>query len=54
MEKYLDRILITEDEINQRVKTLAKQIDEDYKDSDSLISICVLKGAVIFFSQLVK
>ncbi len=47
------KTLFTEQEIQVRIKQLAKQISEDYKDKDLLI-IGVLKGACIFFSDLIR
>ncbi len=51
-------LLISLDSIESRIEELAKQINEDYKDvvstDNPLIAICVLTGAVIFFSQLIK
>ena len=41
------------EEIDQRVRFLAAQINNDYKDKP-LVMICVLKGAFMFFSDLVK
>jgi len=46
-------ILFDELEISVKVKEIAKQINKDYKDKNPLI-ICVLKGAVFFFSDLCK
>lgn len=45
--------LFTEDEIKTRIKELAKQITNDYKNSDLLV-IGVLKGACIFFSDIIR
>ncbi len=47
------KILLTEADIKERVGELAKQISEDYSDKCPLM-ICVLRGAVFFFSDLVK
>lgn len=51
---YIKEIVISEKEIQQKVKSLANRINEDYKNTDSLIVICVLRGAVHFFADLVK
>ncbi len=45
--------LFTEQEIQTRIKQLADQITEDYSGRD-LLAIGVLKGAVIFFSDLIR
>lgn len=53
MDKDIQKILITEDEIKRRVKELAKEISEVYKDLFPHL-VCILKGAAIFLSDLVK
>lgn len=47
------RIILTEEQIQQRVKELGAQITEDYKDNPPVI-ICMLKGAIYFFSDLTR
>jgi len=49
----VERILIDEETLANRVKEMGRQITEDYKDKD-LVIIAILKGAVIFFSDLAK
>jgi hypoxanthine phosphoribosyltransferase len=46
------RVLITADEIKNRVKELAVDISKDYSDSDSIFLIGILKGAFIFLADL--
>lgn len=53
MYEDLKKILISETEINQRVVELAGLLDEEYKDKNPLM-VCVLKGSVIFFSDLLR
>lgn len=51
------RVLIEEYKIDRRVRALAHKISEDHKNSgNSLppVMICVLNGAFMFFSDLVK
>lgn len=47
------RLVYSEDVIQQRVKELAADIDTLYGD-EPLVIICVLKGAFMFFSDLVS
>ena len=47
------KVLISEEQINARVKELAKQISADYAGQKPLL-ICILRGAAIFFANLVK
>jgi len=49
----IKKILIDEDTLQNRVKELGSEITEDYKGKD-LFLICVLKGAVVFVSDLMK
>ena len=49
----LDRILVTKEEIAQKVRELGKRITEDYAGKEPVL-VCILKGAVIFFSDLIR
>ena len=53
MGKHIGRILLSEDEILQRVQELGRQISNDYRD-DEIIIVCVLKGAVVFLADLLR
>lgn len=45
-------VLIDEDRLQQRIRDLARAIDEDYSDNEELLLICVLKGAFMFLADL--
>ena len=47
------KVLISEEQINARVKDLAKQISADYAGRQPLL-VCILRGASLFFANLVK
>ena len=51
--KKIKNILFTEEQIQAKVKELAQQINEIYKDEE-LYVVCILKGAVIFASDLIR
>lgn len=53
MEKLAPEIMISEEQLQLRVEELAKQITQDFQGRE-LIVICVLKGAFMFCSDLVK
>ncbi len=53
MQNDIKEILISEEEIKQKIRELGKQIEKDYKDKDLLV-VCVLKGAVLFLSDLIR
>ncbi|MGN1412269.1 MAG: hypoxanthine phosphoribosyltransferase [Oscillospiraceae bacterium] len=50
---YDDSFIISEEDIKLAVKKLAEKISKDYKNKP-LIAICVLKGAIIFYSDLIR
>lgn len=49
----LERVLISADEIQDKIAVLAKQISDDYRGRDALL-VGVLKGAFIFMSDLAR
>jgi len=53
LEKDIESILITEEEIKQKVEELGKRISADYRGK-SVLMVCILKGSVVFFSDLVR
>ena len=50
----IDRILITEEEIQKRVTEIAAEIDRDYENSGQIVLIGILKGAFIFTADLAR
>ncbi|MFZ5919045.1 MAG: hypoxanthine phosphoribosyltransferase [Chloroflexota bacterium] len=52
MESNVARILIDRQRLQARVAELAAQISHDYADVDDLLLVCVLKGAIMFLSDL--
>ncbi|MBE7022172.1 MAG: hypoxanthine phosphoribosyltransferase [Ruminococcaceae bacterium] len=53
IEKDIERVLISETEIAKRVKEMAAEMDAYYKGEEVVLA-CILKGAVTFFSDLVR
>ncbi len=53
MESMIKSTLVSEEDILAKVKELGKKISEDYKGKDLLL-VGILKGAVIFMSDLVR
>lgn len=47
------KVLFTEEEIQKRIKELAEEMNKFYGDEE-VIAVCVLKGAVMFATDLVK
>ena len=55
MEQDLARILIPRDRIQERVRELAREIDEAYADdSEGLIIVPILAGSIIFLADLIR
>ena len=53
MSEEIGKILITEHEIQDKIRELAKRITEDYSDRDLLL-VGVLKGAFMLMSDLAR
>ena len=53
MLKDIESILIPQDKVQQRISEIAKQIEADYKGK-TLTMICILRGASVFFCDLVR
>lgn len=53
MKKDMEYILISEEEIKNKVKELADVLTEEYKDKNPLL-VCVLKGGMPFMADLIK
>ena len=49
----LTRVLVTREEIAASIKKLGQQITNDYQGKD-LVVVCILKGACIFFTDLIR
>ncbi len=45
---------ITAEQIAERVESLGKEVTESYEGSDPLVCICVLKGAFLFYSDIIR
>jgi hypoxanthine phosphoribosyltransferase len=53
MEKDIEKVLVSEEEIQVKIKALAEELTEEYKDRFPL-AIGVLKGAMPFMADLVR
>jgi len=47
------RVLVTREELVQRVAELGQALARDYPDQNPLL-VCVLKGAIVFFADLIR
>jgi hypoxanthine phosphoribosyltransferase len=53
-QKYLKETLIDSQSLHTRIAELGKQISQDYADSPNLLLICILKGGVMFLTDLCR
>ena len=53
LKSIIKKILVTEEEIEAIVSRLAEEINRDYADKN-LVLVCVLKGSILFTSDLSK
>ena len=47
------KVMISEEEITEKVKEIAAQINKDYADKEVFL-LCILKGSVYFTCELSK
>ena len=53
MEKDILKVLITEEQIRQRIQELGEELTRDYRDKDPII-VGVLKGVVVFYADMIR
>ena len=54
-ENDIAKVLVSEEEIAGAVKRIAREMENDFKDSDKkVLLMCTLKGAVVFLADLMK
>ena len=55
MNRDIEKIMISAEELDKITTRLAAEIDRDYKDSDKrLLMVCILKGSLVFMGDLMK
>lgn len=52
-KERIKKILISEDEIREKVKELGRVLTEEYKEKNPVL-ICPLKGSAIFFADIIR
>ena len=53
MEKNIERVLLSEEQIQAKVMELAKILSEEYADKDPIV-VGVLKGVVVFYADMIR
>ena len=51
--KDLEKVLLTKEEILEKVRELGRQITRDYAGKKPVM-VCILKGAAVFFTDLIR
>lgn len=54
LRKDIAKVLINQEDIQQKVLELAARISQDYADKEDLVLVGVLKGSIVFFADLFK
>ena len=55
MEQDIERILITKEELEEKVAEIGRKISEDYADTkEDIVFIGVLKGCFVFMADLMR
>jgi hypoxanthine phosphoribosyltransferase len=54
LNAQMNKILISEQEIQERIRTLAAEIERDYPKGDEIHLVAVLKGGFMFLADLVR
>jgi hypoxanthine phosphoribosyltransferase len=52
--EYLGEVLISEEELQARITELGKQISEDFKKTENLLLVCILRGGILFLTDLMR
>jgi len=54
VEEITEEILITEEQLQAKVKELGAEITAEYSKDDDIIMVCILRGAFIFMADLAR
>jgi len=52
--KHTIEVMISEEEIKERVAQIGEQISEHYQDSDNLVMVGLLRGSFVFMADLAR
>lgn len=53
MHKDLSYIMLTEEQLHDRVAEMGKQLTEEYRDKSPVV-LCIMKGSLVFTADLVR
>ena len=52
-QEFLDEIIITEEQLQKRIRELGAEISKDYSGKELLV-VCILRGGVMFLADLIR
>ncbi len=52
--EFLGEILIPEDKLQARIAEIGAEISKDFADQDNLLLVCILRGGVLFLTDLMR
>jgi hypoxanthine phosphoribosyltransferase len=50
----IDRVIVSEDQIREKTAELAKKVAAEYTDIESILLVCILKGAIMFMADFAR
>lgn len=54
LDKDIAEVIITEDELKERIEEMGKEITHSYSPDDDIIMIGILRGAILFMADLAR
>ncbi|MEL7589828.1 MAG: hypoxanthine phosphoribosyltransferase [Anaerolineaceae bacterium] len=51
---FLGEVLIPAEDLQKRITELGQEISRDYKDKGELVLVCILRGGVLFLTDLMR
>ena len=55
LHEDIEKVVFSEEQLQKRIKEMAKEITEDYKDvKEDIYCVAILKGAVMFYTDLLR
>lgn len=52
--EFISEVLIPEDKLQMRIGELGAQISHDYAENKNLLLVCILRGGVLFLTDLMR
>ena len=52
--EFIGEVLIPEDKLQSRIAEIGSEISKDFKGQDNLLLVCILRGGVLFLTDLMR